>query len=140
MSHSYVSTIRWSKDEDVHGTFELDCGYSCAFHKPLEFGGRDGVMNPEDAFVGSVAMCYSITFHEIAHKMRLNIDDFQLKTEGILEEVDGERMISKIILSPHIISSEDKKKLLRAVELTKDNCLIARSVRSEMILEPVLEK
>ncbi len=140
MVHSYISRIRWSDDEEVHGTMELDCGYSCSFHKPVEFGGREGVMNPEDAFVGSVAMCYSITFKEVCKKMRLNILDFELETEGVLEEVDGKRMISKIILSPHVTSTDAIKKVERAVDLAKDNCLIARSVRSEMILEPNLEK
>lgn len=137
MTYSYISTIRWSQKEGVHGEMELDRGPSFDFHKPSEFGGRDGFMNPEDAFVGSVAMCYSITVEEMCIKMRLNIDHFELKTVGILEEVDGKNMITKIILRPEIRSLEKPAKIKRALELAKENCLIARSLTSEIKLEPV---
>jgi len=139
MAHEYRSKIKWSDKEETHGTIEMDCGFTCSFHKPLEFGGTDDIINPEDAFVGSLAMCFSITFKEIAKKMRLDIDDFELDTTGILEEVNGGKMFTKIYLKPEINTNEPENKINRAIELAEKNCLIARSMKSEIIIEGDIE-
>ncbi len=140
MAHEYTNFISWDDEEKKHGSISMDCGFSCDFHKPVEFGGEEGLMNPEDAFVGSLAMCYSITFRSTVEKMRLDISDFQLETEGLLEEVDGESMISKIFVRPRFKISEEKKdKVERALELAKENCLISKSIKSEVILKPEIE-
>ncbi|MFO8109008.1 MAG: OsmC family protein [Thermoplasmata archaeon] len=135
MTYSYISKIKWSSKENVHGTLELDCGYSFDFHKPSEFGGKDELMNPEDAFVGAVAMCYSITFQEMCRKMRLDIEDFELHTEGILEKVNDKMMITKIILSPKVKSRNDNNKIQKALRLAEKNCLITRSINSDIVLK-----
>ncbi|MFO7992416.1 MAG: OsmC family protein [Thermoplasmata archaeon] len=140
MVHKYRSTTKWSDEEDVHATMDMDSGFSCKFHKPAEFGGVDGLLNPEDAFVGSLAMCYSITFQEIADKMRLDIDDFELTTVGILEETDEGRLFTTIRLEPVITSDESEKKILRAVDLVEDHCLISRSMKSKMEIRPKIIK
>ncbi len=139
MAHEYRSKIKWSDKEETHGTIEMDCGFTCSFHKPLEFGGTDNIINPEDAFVGSLAMCFSITFKEIAKKMRLDIDDFELDTTGILEEVNGGKMFTKIYLKPDINTNEPENKINRAIQLAEKNCLIARSMKSEIIIEADIE-
>lgn len=140
MPYEYKSITRWSDEEDTHGTIDMDCGYSCSFHKPIEFGGAEGVLNPEDAFVGSLAMCFSITFKEMAKKMRVEIDDFELGTNGILEEVEGGKMFTKIILKPKIVTDAPEQKIKRALELTEKNCLIARSMKSDIIIEEDIKK
>jgi len=138
MSHEYVSTIRWSEEEDEHGEIRMNCGFSCRFNKPLEFGGKEGTMNPEDAFVGSLAMCYSITLRSTLEKMRIELKNFELETKGILEDTDEGSMITKIILKPHIDlkDKEDKERVKRALRLAKENCLISKSIKSEIELEP----
>ncbi len=140
MSWNYKSTTRWTDEEGKHSEMEMESGYSCSFHKPSEFGGKDGMLNPEDAFVGSLAMCFSITFKEMCDKMRLDIDDFELETEGILEEVDDGKKFTEIYLRPEIKSKESEKKIKRAIQLAKDNCLIANSMNSEIIVEEEIEK
>ncbi len=137
MSHKYRSTIRWSDEGDKHGDIKMDCGYTCGFHKPVEFGGAEGMMNPEDAFVGSLAMCYSITLKSTLEKMRLELEDFELKTTGILDETDEGSMITKITIKPKIKlkTEEERKKIERALKLAKDNCLISKSMKSEIILD-----
>lgn len=132
MVHKYRSTTKWSDEDDVHGTIDMDCGISYPFHKPAEFGGVDGLLNPEDAFVASLAMCFSITFQEITDKMRLDIEDFELTTVGILEETDEGKIFTKIRLEPVITSEDNDKKILRAVDLVEDNCLISRNIKSEL--------
>ncbi len=117
----------------------MDCGFSCSFDKPIEFGGSEDVLNPEDAFVGSLAMCFSITFQEMAEKMRLDIDGFTLETEGILEDVDDGTMFTKIYLRPEIVSSENEDRIKRALDLAEDNCLISKSMKSELIIEPTFK-
>ncbi len=140
MSWKYRSTTTWLDEEGKHGKINMDSGHSIEFHKPSEFGGVDGVMNPEDAFVASLAMCFSITFEEITNKMRMDIDGFELETEGILEEGDDGKEFTRIILRPRIKTDEPENKVQRAVDLAKKNCLIARSMRSEIVMEPEINK
>ncbi|MFP3871586.1 MAG: OsmC family protein [Candidatus Natronoplasma sp.] len=138
MTHEYTSIVRWSDEEDRHGSISMDCGYSCDFHKPMEFGGTEGVLNPEDTFVGSLAMCYSITLKSTLEKMRMNIEDFELETRGVLEDTDEGSMITEIEIIPRVKLKEkdDRKKLERALELAKKNCLISNSMKSEIRLKP----
>ncbi|MFW5898456.1 MAG: OsmC family protein [Candidatus Saliniplasma sp.] len=138
MTHEYTSIVQWSDKEDEHGSISMDCGYACGFNKPVEFGGADGMMNPEDAFVGSLAMCYSITFESTLEKMRIEVVDFELKTKGFLEDTDEGSMITKIDLIPivELKNEEDRKKVERALELAKENCLISKSMKSEIVLKP----
>jgi len=138
MTHEYISLVEWSDEEDEHGKISMDCGYTCGFHKPVEFGGAEGVMNPEDAFVGSLAMCYSITLESTLDKMRLELEDFELETKGILEDTDEGSMITKIDLIPRVKlkNQEDKNKVEKALELAKKNCLISKSMRSKIELKP----
>ncbi len=141
MAHEYTSIVRWSEDEDEHGTITMDCGYACGFHKPVEFGGKEGMMNPEDAFVGSLAMCYSITLRSTLEKMRLELADFRLETKGILEDTEEGSKITRIDLIPKVKlkDKEDRNKVERALELAKKNCLISKSMDSEIKLKPDIE-
>lgn len=141
MTHEYTSIIHWSDKDDEHGTISMDCGYACGFNKPVEFGGAEGMMNPEDAFVGSLAMCYSITFKSTLEKMRIEIANFELETKGILEDTDEGSMITQIELIPRVeLKDEDNRnKVERAFELAKKNCLISNSIKSEIVLKPEIQ-
>ncbi len=141
MSHEYTSIVTWSEDGEEHGNITMDCGYACGFHKPVEFGGEEGMMNPEDAFVGSLAMCYSITLKSTLEKMRLELANFELETKGILEDTDEGSKITKIDLIPKVkLKNEgDKNKVERALELAKENCLISKSMNSKIELRPKIE-
>ncbi len=136
MTYEYKSRSKWSDEEDIHGKIDMDCGFSCDFSKPVEFGGKSGMLNPEDAFTASLAMCFSITFKSMVEKMRLEIDNFTLDTKGILEDTDDGSEITKIYLYPQIESKEDEERIERALDLAKDNCLISSSMKSEVIIEP----
>lgn len=138
MTHEFTSTVRWTDGADSHGEINMDNGFEDIFHKPAEFGGTDGVLNPENAFIGSLAMCYSITFKSIAEKMRLDVNDFTLVTEGVMEEKDGGSEITEIVLTPSFtLKNGDKEKGEKAAKLAKENCVISRSMRSEVILEEI---
>ncbi len=141
MKHEYTSIIHWSEKEEEHGNITMDCGYSCEFHKPMEFGGVEGMMNPEDAFVGSLAMCYSITLQSTLEKMRLKLADFELETIGLLEDTEEGNKITKIDLIPKVklMKEEDKDKVERALKLAKKNCLISKSINSDIQLKPEIE-
>ncbi len=141
MSQEYTSIVNWSEKENEHGNITMDCGYACNFHKPVEFGGEEGMMNPEDAFVGSLAMCYSITLRSTLEKMRLELKDFELITKGLLKDTDEGSKITKITLKPKVKlkNEEDRNKVERALKLAKKNCLISKSMSSEIELKPEVD-
>ena len=135
MSYEYTSRIEWTKESEYHGMIETDKGFSSTFDKPSEFGGKDGTLNPEDAFVASLAMCYSITFKEVCDKMRIDIEEFSLDSVGVIEEMDTGKAFTKVILKPRV-KTDHKDKSERALRLAKENCLISKSLNIEIIVEP----
>ncbi len=136
MTYQYTSKIRWTPEDEYHGTISTEKGFTSTFDKPSEFGGKDGTLNPEDAFVASLAMCYSITVKEICDKMRLEVDDFSLTAKGIIEDGEEGKVFTKVYIYPSIKIDCPDKKTLRALELAKDNCLISRSLKTDIIIEP----
>lgn len=132
MIYRYVSNIKWTPEERYHGTISTEKGFSTVFHKPSEFGGQDGVFNPQDALVASLAMCYSITVQEICQKMRLEVEDFSLEARGILEETDSGKAFTSMELYPSITVKGSEKKATRALKLAKEQCLISKSLNCDI--------
>ncbi len=108
---------------------------------PPEFKGEAGVWTPEDLFVAAVETCTMTTFAAFAQKQNLPILSYTSKAEGFLEFVDGKYQFTKIILRPTVLIGAPE-----AVELTRKTlndahhgCLIANSIKSDVVLEPIIE-
>jgi len=108
------------------------------FSSPPEFKGMEGLITPEDLFVAAENTCFLMTFISMSEKMRFEFVSYECDAVGHLEKVDGDFMFTKIILRPKIeVRDEgDVKKVERAIELTDRNCLIANSMKSEIVIEP----
>ena len=110
------------------------------FHvsSPPEFKGEAGVWSPEDLFVASVDACTMTTFATFAQRLKLPIHSYTSKAEGILEFVDGGYRFTKIILKPKVIveSFADIKQSRKVLHDAHTKCLIANSIRAEVVVEP----
>ncbi len=108
------------------------------FSAPPEFGGEEGVWTPEHLFVSSICSCFFMTFVSVAEVMKLEIKDLKCVAQGKLEEKEGfKKEFVEIILKPFVtIPSETlKNKVLRAIKIAEENCLVARSIKAELKVE-----
>ena len=79
------------------------------------------------------------TFLAIAENSKLDIVKFQTDAEGKLENVkDQGLMISHITLRPKLVlkNRRDTERALRMFQKAEKHCLISKSIRAEMKLEP----
>lgn len=136
--HVYHVDLKWKQDRV--GTLrspELENSIEVA--TPPQFpGGVEGIWSPEHLFISSVSSCFMTTFLAIAEYSKLTFENLEVKAVGELDKIDGKLMVSKITLKPELMIAEgtNADKAKRIMEKAEAACLISRSVKTEIILEP----
>ena len=97
-------------------------------------------VDPEEAYVASISSCHMLFFLSIAAKRRFVIDEYIDNAVGIMAQDDSGRLaITKVILRPQISFSGDKQPSAEQIKKlhhqSHDQCFIANSVRSEIVIE-----
>ncbi len=137
--HYYKVNLKW--DEGRIGTIASESLPDMKVATPPEFPkGVAGIWSPEHLFVSSVNVCLMTTFLAIAENSSLPFNSFKCEANGKLEKVDGMFMISEIELKPEIIIPEEKyrEKAGRLIEKSEKMCLISNSVKTRIILNPII--
>ena len=106
---------------------------------PLPYSVEKNV-DPEEAFVGSLASCHMLFFLSIAAKKRLVIESYTDKAVGIMEEnEDGAIAMTKVTLFPEVVFLGKKNPSFEQLEkmhhLAHVQCFIANSVKTEICIE-----
>jgi organic hydroperoxide reductase OsmC/OhrA len=96
-------------------------------------------VDPEEAFVASIASCHMLTFLYVAAKAGFTVASYRDEAIGVLTKNErGVPWISKVTLAPVIVYAGDKQP--SADELDKlhhaahDGCFIANSVKTEIVV------
>tara|TARA_R110002096_G_scaffold170131_3_gene342196 strand:+ start:2173 stop:2610 length:438 start_codon:yes stop_codon:yes gene_type:complete len=138
--HFYDVQLEWN--EGKIGTLSSpDLNEKITVATPPEFeGGVAGIWSPEHLFVAAVSSCFMTTFTAIAGFSKLEYKSLNVATVGKLEKVEGKFVISSITLKAELtILDEDKKgKAIRIMEKSESACLISRSIKTEVHLEPTV--
>lgn len=109
---------------------------------PPEFGGATGMWSPEHLFVAAVSSCLMTTFRSIADMSGLEVVAYSDSASGTLARGnDGLYDMTEITLRPRVVIADPVKadRALRLLEKAEKVCLISRSIRSEVHLEPAVE-
>lgn len=108
---------------------------------PPEFpGGVEGIWSPEHLYVASVSSCFMTTFTAIAEYSKLKFEKLSVPATGVMSNETGKFTITEITLSPKLIISDEnqKDKALRILQKAEEVCLITRSIKTEVKLEPTI--
>jgi organic hydroperoxide reductase OsmC/OhrA len=96
-------------------------------------------VDPEEMFVAALSNCHMLTF---LHKARLAgfvATAYADKVEGIMEEIAPGRMaVTKVWLRPDITwqgTAPDAEQLAQLHHAAHEECFIANSVKTEVIIE-----
>jgi organic hydroperoxide reductase OsmC/OhrA len=109
---------------------------------PPEFPkGMEGIWSPEHLFVAAINSCLMTTFLAIAENSKLQYKSFQSKAVGKLETVDGKYIMSEVTLVPAVIINceADRERALRILQKSEAACLISNSVKSKIVMQPLIE-
>ena len=127
--HHYKVSVDWT--EGNRGQFNVDGKTGFVIASPPEFGGPEGVISPEDLFVGAATTCLLTTFVTFTAKMRFDFESFTCEGHGTLERVEKGFEFTKIVLKTEVVvnSEELKPKAERALELAGKYCLVTNSLK-----------
>jgi organic hydroperoxide reductase OsmC/OhrA len=110
---------------------------------PLPLSVADAV-DPEEALVASTSSCHMLYFLFFAAKRGFVVERYDDQAFGVLEKnPSGKMFMSRITLRPHVVFSGDKvpsaDELSSLHHAAHDECFIANSLKSDIVVEPVLE-
>jgi organic hydroperoxide reductase OsmC/OhrA len=140
----HLARIRWQRD----GATFTDQRYSRA-HRWSFDGGAEVVaaaspdvvapaltdasaVDPEEAFVASIASCHMLWFLSLAAAAGICIDSYDDQAAGTLAKVDGRLAISEVVLRPRLTFAGEApvpERIAALHEAAHERCFIAASVR-----------
>jgi organic hydroperoxide reductase OsmC/OhrA len=135
-SFTYQTSIEWTGRR--RGNLETAGKPDLVVGSPPEFRGEEGYWTPEHLFVAAVESCTMTTFISLADRRGVVFDQYSSESEGLLE-FDGTGLsFTKIVIRVEVVIPEeqDADAVLAVLDETHDACLIGRSMRTEVIIEP----
>jgi organic hydroperoxide reductase OsmC/OhrA len=108
---------------------------------PPEFRGEEGHWTPEDFFVAALDLCTMTTFASFAQHLRIPVVGYRSRAEGTLEFLDDGYRFTRVVLRPVITvaGADAVGPTLKAIHDAHASCLIGRSVRATVTVEPRIE-
>jgi organic hydroperoxide reductase OsmC/OhrA len=152
---TYTAEIRWHRGEQkftdnrysrAH-TWHFDGGAvipasSSPSVVPLPMSDATAV-DPEEAFIASLSSCHMLWFLALAAKQGHMVDAYTDAATGVMaKNAAGQLAVTQVTLHPLVVFSGEKIPDRAALDAlhhaAHDNCFIARSVRTEILIEPRL--
>lgn len=149
-SHRYRTAIRWDGttapgyehyDRDHRGS-ATPAGDELALSSDPAFRGDPSRLNPEQLLVLAASSCQLLSFLAVAARARIDVVSYTDAAEGEMPEQPPPAVmaIERIRLRPQIRlrGSVPLAKVERLVAIAHDECFIANSLRTEIIVEPTI--
>ncbi len=105
------------------------------------FRGDPAKLNPEQLLVLAASSCQLLSFLAVCARARVDVVSYE--DEAIGEMPAGRApWIERIVLHPRVTYRGEAKeeRVLHLLELAHNECYIANSLRTEITLEPTLER
>jgi organic hydroperoxide reductase OsmC/OhrA len=101
-------------------------------------------VDPEEAFIASLASCHMLWFLSIAAGLRFRVDRYADSASGLLQKnAAGKLCISKVTLMPRVEFSgqciPSRRQIEQMHRRAHEECFIANSVTTEVRCEPVFD-
>lgn len=114
-------------------------GQALSMSAAAAYRGDADMVDPEEAFVASLASCHMLTFLAIAAGRKFTVDSYEDDAVGYLERLDNGRMaMTRVVLRPRITfagEQPDETALHEMHEKAHSACFIANSVTTAVTIE-----
>jgi organic hydroperoxide reductase OsmC/OhrA len=149
---TYTATIRWTRSGDsdfAKGQYSrahqwaFDGGATVPASPsphivPAPWSDPSGV-DPEEAFIASLASCHMLFFVDFARRGGFVVDSYTDEAEGVLEKrADGKMAMTHLTLRPRIgwgDPTPDEAAIADLHHRAHEACFIANSVNTEVTIE-----
>lgn len=148
----YQATVRWKMDgpDFLRGQFTrlhewaFDGGVtltaSASPHVVPKPYSSDEPVDPEEAFIASVASCHMLTFLHVASRSKFEVEAYEDEAVGFMTKNEaGALWVSEIVLHPQITwkpgSEPDAAALEKLHHQAHQYCFIANSVKTPIRVE-----
>jgi len=107
-----------------------------------QFMGNPEYADPERAFSAALSSCHMLFFIAICSKKRLVVERYiDHSSAYLVQDEAGDLIINKVILRPEVTFAEgievSQDVLDKIHQQSHDKCFLAKSVKSEVLIEPV---
>lgn len=142
--------ISWKNEKEDFSYFEYDRTHTWEFEggkkfiasAAPEYIGNINYINPEEALAAALSSCHMMSFLYVASKKKIIVESYEDASEAVLEKNSNNKMaVTKIYLRPKISFRGEVQPAKEIVDLlhekAHEECFIANSVLTEIIIEPV---
>lgn len=150
---SYSAEVLWERDGQAFTDNRYSRRHRIRFDGGAEIAGSSSphvvrepfsdpaAVDPEEAFVASLASCHMLWFLAIAARRQFRIDRYQDDAVGVMaKNADGRLAMTQVTLRPDVVFSGEvlpsRDEILAMHHEAHDECFIANSVRTEVLVEP----
>ena len=150
---TYTAEIRWSRGDQKFTDNRYSRGHTWRFDGGTEVPASSSpavvplpmsvaaAVDPEEAFIASLSSCHLLWFLSIAAKRGYIADSYADDASGVMEKnAAGKFAMTKVTLRPLVKFSgakiPDRAQLDALHHAAHEECFIAHSVRSEIVIEP----
>jgi organic hydroperoxide reductase OsmC/OhrA len=150
----YQATIDWHSDGSAFTDNRYSRGHRWLFDGEIEVPAssspqivplpmsRADAVDPEEAFVASLASCHMLWFLSIAAERGYRVNAYRDTAVGVMNRnEEGKLAITKVTLHPHVEFTGDTRPEPAALQAlhaaAHDSCFLAASVKSQVCCEPV---
>jgi len=147
--HTYASLLEWNGAtadgyehyDRAHTITTPAAGTQLRLSSDTAFRGDPALFNPEQLLLIAASSCQLLSFLAICARARINVVSYEDEAEALMPEEEGPMRISRITLRPRIAieGAADEKRIRRYVDLAHEECFIANSLNTELVLEPRIE-
>jgi len=152
MSH-YTATVAWNRGEQPFTDGKYSRAHVWRFDGGVEVRGSaspqilkpplsdESAIDPEEAFVASLASCHMLFFVDFARRGGFRIDSYEDNAEGVLaKDGDGRMAMTVVTLRPKVAFSGEKMPAPADIERLHHDahaaCFIANSVKTDVRVQP----
>jgi organic hydroperoxide reductase OsmC/OhrA len=145
----HLATITWKRTSADFAVESYNRAHQWAFDAgvvvpasaaPAYRGDTDRV-DPEEGLVASLSSCHMLTFLFEAARKRFVVDSYEDQAVGVMTKGDaGKLWVSRVTLRPRVTWSGEKRPsaedIMQLHHRAHENCFIANSVKTEIVIEP----
>jgi organic hydroperoxide reductase OsmC/OhrA len=152
---TYGAEVLWEREDQVFVDNRYSRRHRIRFDGGAEIAGSSSphvvrvplsdpaAVDPEEAFVASLASCHMLWFLAIAARQQFRIDRYRDEAIGVMaKNAEGRLAMTVVTLRPDVVFSGEVQpspdEILAMHHEAHEECFIANSVRTEVVVEPLL--
>lgn len=149
----YKVDIAWKRETEDFSykaynrshTWHFQGGTTIQASSAPEYLGSAQRVNPEEAMIAALSSCHMLTFLAIAAYKHLIVDNYEDNASGLVgKNSHGKMALTQVTLRPKVAFSStsipDSANLKEMHEKAHENCFIANSVLTKVIIEPISDE